>query len=326
MPPPAPAPPRRTPDPWVYLAFALAAVQAALRLAPESRPGLAGAYCWEAGRDLLPPAAAVAAAVGVAVALSERSLRWPWRPAGFLALAAAVGSAWTFRAYPSSHDGRPSAVAFRLPLDGPVVVASGGAAAAANGHAAEPARRWAFDLTVTRGGRTHSGDGTAVSDYYAYGLPVIAPADGVVVETRDDEPDEPPGRAGKTTDGNFIVLEVAPGEFLWLGHLRPGSITVTSGDQVARGQSIARVGNSGDTLGRVPLLHVHLQDSNDHDFSEAVPLEFHHYKVGGRLVERGTPAGGGWSPRTPAGPVVENVEVETAPPPQRPPTPSRRGD
>jgi murein DD-endopeptidase MepM/ murein hydrolase activator NlpD len=41
--------------------------------------------------------------------------------------------------------------------------------------------------------------------------------------------------------------------------LRADSITVKAGDRVKRGQAIARVGNSGNTL--APHLHFHVMDS-----------------------------------------------------------------
>ena len=56
-------------------------------------------------------------------------------------------------------------VRFRLPLDGPVTVAWGGADTDVNYHAVMPDQRWAYDLLVTREGRTHRGDGTRLDDY-----------------------------------------------------------------------------------------------------------------------------------------------------------------
>ena len=53
-----------------------------------------------------------------------------------------------FRTFPSSRDHRPSAVRFRLPLDGPVTVAWGGPTLDASYHAIMPDHRWACDLSV----------------------------------------------------------------------------------------------------------------------------------------------------------------------------------
>jgi murein DD-endopeptidase MepM/ murein hydrolase activator NlpD len=303
--------PRRTWEIWIYLALALAAVQLALRGIAELRLGLVGAYCWGAAIDLVPIAAAALAVVGLIASILHRPFWRASRVLGFFIVASILASPWMFTRYPSSHDTHPSAVVFRLPLDGPITVGWGGASSAENYHAYAPEQRWAYDLLVTRGGRSHKGEGKALRDYYVYGQPVLAPADGVVVETFDDDPDANPGELGRGTTpaGNHIVIEVAPGEYLWLCHLKPGSLAVTAGDHVAQGQEIAKVGNSGNTS--EPHVHIHLQDSTDPDFSEGVPLPFHHYRVDGQLVERGIPRGGIRADGTFVGQVVENVAMES---------------
>src|SRR5262249_15220828 len=151
--------------------------------------------------------------------------------------------------YPSSHDGRPSRVAFRLPVDGPVTVGWGGATPSVNYHVVAPDQRWAYDLLVTRGGSTHKGDGGLLTDYHAYGRPGLAPARGTVVEAFDGDPDMPPQTlgGGTTASGNHVAIQVAPGEFVWLCHLLPGSVRVKKGDRVEPGQPVGRVGNSGNT-------------------------------------------------------------------------------
>jgi murein DD-endopeptidase MepM/ murein hydrolase activator NlpD len=222
--------------------------------------------------------------------------------AGYVAALGLAVSPMAFRTYPSSHDDAPSQVRFRLPLNGPLKVAWGGGTPDVNYHVAAPDQRWAYDLLVVKDGPSHRGDGTRLEDYYAYGLPVLAPADGKVVAVSDGDPDMPIGvmGGGRSAGGNEVVLEVAPGEFLVLCHMQPGSIAVKAGDQVTQGQVIGKVGNSGNTS--EPHLHVHLQDRPDEDIAEGIPLYFHDYKVGDRLVERGIPTGG-W----PDGQVVEHV-------------------
>jgi len=109
---------------------------------------------------------------------------------------------------------------------------------------------------------------------------------------------------GKDAGGNQVVMEVAPGQFLFLCHLQPGSIVVKKGDQVKEGQVVGRVGNSGNTS--QPHLHIHVQDSSEPDFAEGIPLYFHNYEVNGQFVERGMPMGGFKEDR-PSGEIVEHV-------------------
>lgn len=52
-----------------------------------------------------------------------------------------------------------------------------------------------------------------------------------------------------------MVIEVEPGAFAVVAHLRRGSVTVGPGDRVRAGQAIAECGNSGSSTEP----HVHLQ-------------------------------------------------------------------
>jgi hypothetical protein len=213
------------------------------------------------------------------------------RLAGLAGLAFAVGVVPFYRTYPSSYDDRPSVARFRLPLDGPVTVAWGGAAADVNYHVVQPDQRWAYDLLVTEAGKSHRGDGRALDDYLVFDRPVRAPADGAVRAVHDGEPDVSPGRRPpRPSLGNHVVIEVAPGEFLFVVHLRQGSITVAPGERVTAGQVIGRVGNSGTST--EPHVHVHVQDTPRPYFGEGIPFSFSGYRREGRFVEQGMPRGG----------------------------------
>ena len=91
--------------------------------------------------------------------------------------------------------------------------------------------------------------------FYAFGRPVLAPADGVVVAVHDGEPDHEArrsqlallpyalGQAGRLRQGpaaiagNHVVVRLAgAGVFAALVHLRRGSLRVAVGDAVVSGQ------------------------------------------------------------------------------------------
>lgn len=283
----------------------LLALHVALASTLWARPGALGFYLWYLGPPVL-ALLAVALLVGALVAAVRRRATWNrWRAAGYAGLALAAGAVPFYRTYPSSHDARPSAVRFRLPLDGPVTVAWGGATSEENSHVVLPDQRWAYDLLVTEDGRSVRGDGRALADYFAYDRPVRAPAAGVVRAASDGEPDVPPGkRPPRPSFGNHVVLEVAPGEFLFMAHLREESITVAAGARVAAGQVIGRVGNSGTST--EPHVHLHLQDTPRRYFGEGIPFFFAGYRQGDLLVTRGMPRGGIIRGRF-AGAVVEQV-------------------
>jgi murein DD-endopeptidase MepM/ murein hydrolase activator NlpD len=278
---------------WIHGVIPLALLHAALFLTLQARPGRVAPLLWRAGPILLALLASVLLAAAFVSSLRNRHV-WTWRgTAGLAALFFLVMATGAYRTYPSSYDNKPSAVAFRLPLDGPVTVAWGGANETVNHHVINPEERWGYDLLVTVDGVTHRGSTTALSDYHAYGRPVHAPATGRVVDVHDGDPDAPPGRADRLRQGgNRVVIEVAPGDYLFILHLKAGTIRVTPGQEVREGEIVGHVGNSGNSS--EPHVHLHLQDSPTLGQGEGIPLYFSNYVVldRGETIRRGIPQGG----------------------------------
>ena len=105
-------------------------------------------------------------------------------------------------------------------------------------------------------GQTYHGSGLALSDYYAYNKPVLAPADGVVEEVIQHIDDNAIGTVNLVQNwGNTVVLRHAPGLYTQLSHLRAHSVPVKPGEQVRRGDIIGTCGSSG----RSPEPHLHFQ-------------------------------------------------------------------
>jgi murein DD-endopeptidase MepM/ murein hydrolase activator NlpD len=241
----------------------------------------------------------VIAAIAVTLVFALRSTlkvgaTWSWRHGiAFVTLGVLVltmGLYWTF---PSKHDFSPSPVVFDLPLDGPITVAWGGQTARTNYHVSAPAERWAYDLLVTDNGKSFRGEGRAVEDYYAYDRPVQAPAGGRVVHVHDGEPDARPGRAEPSRGGgNYVVIEIAPEQYLFLVHLRTGTIRVRPGATVRRGDIVGRVGNSGNSS--EPHLHLHVQDMPGAGEGQGIPFYFGNYVAlpSVQPVTQGMPEGG----------------------------------
>jgi hypothetical protein len=299
-------------DSWLRATFVLAVVQGLFLAIVQARPGLFAVVLW----FVMPPLVVLAAAALLTVALvrswRRREISSRSRVAGMALLAVVIGSIAVFRAYPSAYDAKPSRVPFRLPLEGPVTVAWGGPTLAVNYHAVMPDQRWSFDLVVTANGHTFRGDGSRLEDYYAFDRPVLAPAAGVVRIARDCEPDGPIRQwRVRRAAGNYVVLEVADGEFLFIAHLRHGSITVAAADRVREGQVIGRVGNSGNSS--EPHVHLHLQDTPRTSLGEGIPFYFHGYRVRGVETARGMPVGGREGGRWPGaftGDVVEHIDSQ----------------
>ncbi|QDV35488.1 M23 family metallopeptidase [Tautonia plasticadhaerens] len=280
---------------WHVVALGVLLLQLAMTITPYLRPGPLGAVLWMFRADQLLwwGVALLLGLAALATSLLRRPIRTRWRLIGLGLIVALAVPPTLPLAYPSSHADRPSAVDFRLPLDGPVTVGWGGGTPEVNSHVVAPDQCGAYDLLVTRDGRSHRGDGSRLSDYYCYDMPIRSPADGVVIVASDGDPDMPPGQlgGGSTAFGNHIIMKVADREFLFLAHLKPGSVAVRQADLVQAGQVIGRVGNSGNTS--EPHLHLHLQDTFDTHLGEGVPMPFSRYRVvGGGRVDRGIPTGG----------------------------------
>lgn len=288
---------RRRPEPWAWVAFALLAALVALTLYLGLRPGGVGPIlAYSMGRDLLALAALLTGFVGVVWSLVNRPLARRGRLPAFASLLVVIGVTSYDFPYPSSHEGHASKICFRLPFDGEWTVFWGGEGKRENRLAAYFAdRRWGLDFVVTRDGTSRSGSDLDLASYHAYGRPVLAPADGEVVRVVDGIPDTQPGMLERTVEplGNHVVIRVAPEEFLFLAHLKPGSIPVRQGQTVRRGETIGAVGNSGySAITPEPHLAIHLQDTPEPRRGEAVPWRFCDYLADGRRVDAGLPTGG----------------------------------
>lgn len=153
--------------------------------------------------------------------------------------------------------------------------------------------------------------------FFAFGRPILAPADGVVVAVHAGEPDHEArrsqvslvgymlGQAERARQGvdaiagNHVIIALGDsGVFVALVHLRAGSLRVAVGDTVATGQQLAECGNSGNST--QPHVHVQVMDGPDPSVARGVPMAFRSYRewprgASGReprLVESGIPGEG----------------------------------
>ncbi len=227
-----------------------------------------------------------------------------WRMVGF-GLLLGVGFFGTVPMFPvplATAD-RESETEFRVPFDGEWVTLAGGRVMARNYHATTAAYRWGYDFAPLEDGKRFEGEGEELSDYACFGRPVLAPAAGDVVVARDDRKDYPPREFDETSAlGNHVVLRVDDGVYLFVAHLREGSLEVEPTDRVERGEPLGECGNSGRAV--EPHVHVHLQDRASFPLAQSLPLRFSNYLADGEPVDRGMPRGEGRE-GVPAGTMVE---------------------
>lgn len=161
----------------------------------------------------------------------------------------------------------------------------GGLTLAENYHAASKSQRFAYDLLIHKDGSSHKDDGKKLSDYYAYGEEIVAPAAGQVVWSCDSLPDQEPGQMDPARPiGNGVIIDHGNQEFSLLAHMQPKSLRFKTGDRVKAGDVLGKCGNSGNTS--EPHLHYHLQDGPDMMTAEGLPAAFEGMCVDGKKVAK----------------------------------------
>ncbi len=197
-------------------------------------------------------------------------------------------------------------VALSLPFDGRWLVQNSPARRVPSHGLDLLGQRYAIDfVAVDERGRTAPTRDwrTALSTepperFFGFGLPILAPVNGVVVQTHGEESDHEArrsplalvpyalGQAARLRQGpdalagnRVVVRDHASGMLVALVHLRAGSLRVRIGDEVARGEPLAECGNSGNST--QPHVHVQVMDNVDLDLAQGVPVVFTRYRQWG---------------------------------------------
>lgn len=150
--------------------------------------------------------------------------------------------------------------------------------------------RYAYDFVIERDGASHQGGGSELTDYYAWGQPVVAPCRGRVIKVIADLHDNPPGHVDSQNNwGNLVIIESPLGWYVELSHFAQGSIGVKEGDWVEVGSPLGLCGNSGYS----PQPHVHVQlQATAQVGAVTLPFRFKGYVEKGLFRPHGLPAEG----------------------------------
>jgi len=176
-------------------------------------------------------------------------------------------------------EGYEQEVSYRLPFDGTWTVVNGSPEKEYSHSWVYVNQRYAYDFVITdeEGRSRPAGAGSALENYYCYDEPVLAPADGVVVDAYDTELESSRGGGlshplKRDIRGGYVVLKHADAEYSTLAHLVPGSVAVEPGDRVQKGEQIARCGHTGNSS--EPHLHFQVQDHPNFALAASLPVQF----------------------------------------------------
>lgn len=163
-------------------------------------------------------------------------------------------------------------------------------------------QEFALDLVqIGEGGMPFRGNGSKLSEYYAFGQPVLATEAGRVISVEntltesDDNLQQPQEseedyhkrmlqaqqalmmKGMRYAMGNHVIIEHEGGEYSNYFHLRQNSIKVSEGDLVEKGQHIGDLGHSGNST--APHLHFHITDGPDMLYSRSLPVQFENIRL-----------------------------------------------
>ena len=144
-------------------------------------------------------------------------------------------------------------------VNGAYIVGQGGSTVAINYHHISVPQRYALDIAKLNGFgmRVRGFYPSDLKKYAIFGDEIHAPCDGKAIDSRDSVPDlAPPNATPNLPEGNFVKLDCG-GTFVFLAHMRRGSVRVRNGQTIRTGEILGNVGNSGNTT--EPHLHMHAE-------------------------------------------------------------------
>jgi hypothetical protein len=237
------------------------------------------------------------AAVVFSLRRAEPRGRWPRGMTGWSVLAArglACALVLALAAFAVSGRQAPQApINLQFPLrQGNYLIVNGGSNALLNAHLEmnaprfHPYRGSANGVDIVRvNGLGFRAKGVLPADlkrYAIFGDSILSPCSGEVVEVQDGIPEMTPPRMDRAhMAGNHVLIKCGHAWIL-LGHMQRGSVRVARDQQVATGDLLGRVGNTGNT--NEPHLHIHAQTpgtSGEPLSGDPLPIVFD-----GRFVSR----------------------------------------
>lgn len=157
-----------------------------------------------------------------------------------------------------------------IPFHGTWTAIGAGATGATNHHDRIESQRYAIDFArIGEDGRLFTGEGITSRESHTWGAEVISPVFGTVVLALDGFRDDD---SRDELAGNHVIIQFDDSLYVALAHFMNGTVRVQSGDLVHPGDTIALVGNSGNS--DFPHLHIHVQTTPYYDLQTTQTLPF----------------------------------------------------
>jgi hypothetical protein len=207
---------------------------------------------------------------------------------------------------PEGHNaGYKDTTRLKLPFSGQWLVYQGGHGVFDNAYQMSDDRQFAMDFVLLKNGNPFEGDATTNEQFYCFGQPVLAPADGRVVRVVNDIGDNAPGKPSQDKpNGNMILIKHSGNEYSLLTNLKQNSVKLKHDDMVKQGDPVGECGNSGASV--APRVHYQLQNSAGFPNVESLPAQFVDYIADGKPVAVGEVV---------RGQMVSNGAASSTPPP-----------
>lgn len=161
-------------------------------------------------------------------------------------------------------------VILALPFGGEWVATGAGATGLTNHHDRIPSQKYSIDFArAGEDGKLFKNDGLTSQDSHTWGAEVLSPVAGTVVFAVDTLEDD---NSKEYLAGNHVIIHAADTVYVALAHFMQHTLLVKEGDFLNVGDTIAKVGNSGNS--DFPHLHIHVQTTPEYDLHETRTLPF----------------------------------------------------
>ncbi|MBL4668139.1 MAG: peptidoglycan DD-metalloendopeptidase family protein, partial [Flavobacteriales bacterium] len=110
-------------------------------------------------------------------------------------------------------------------------------------------QRYAYDIAIVIDGSSFSGDSSKNENHYCFGNRLNAPGDGKIIALENNIDDNYVSGSvnsdinDSNLGGNYIIIDHLNGEYSMLAHFKKGTIIVSAGNMVTKGQEVGKAGN-----------------------------------------------------------------------------------